>query len=119
MDFIKKHYEKILLGVVLIGLVGALGYLPFKIANEKEKLNDMSSIVTRPKVTPLTNLDLTVAEESLKRAAVPAIYDFSNTNKLVNPMTWQKTPDGRLVRASSTGPTALSVTNITPLYLKI
>ena len=37
MDFIKKHYEKVLLGVVLVGLIGALGYLPFKISDEKTK----------------------------------------------------------------------------------
>src|SRR5437764_229433 len=113
MDFIKKHYEKILLGVVLLGLVGALGYLPFKISNEKDKLREMSDQVTRPNVKPLTNLDLTIPEASLKRVnSAPVAYDFSTTNKLVNPMTWQKTPDGKLVPLSSTGPTAVSVTNI-------
>src|SRR5882762_880320 len=119
MDFIKRHYEKILLGVVLVGLVGALGYLPFKISSEKETLNQMTTghIDSRPK--PLTNLDLTIAEASLKRAAVPVMYDFFNTNKLFNPMPWQKAADGHLYRRDSTGPTAVAVTNITPLYLKI
>ena len=119
MDFIRKHYEKILLGVVLIGLVGALGYLPFKISNEKEKLSEMSTGLTRPKVKPLTNLDLTLSEATLKRVSVPVMYDFANTNKLFNPMPWQQTQNKSLVRASSTGPTAVAVTNITPLYLKI
>jgi hypothetical protein len=119
MDFLKKHYEKILLGLVLVGLVGALGYLPFKISNEKEKLSDMSQGHIAPKVKPLTNLDLSMPEATLKRTEAPVSYDFANTNKLFNPLAWQRAPDGRLVHASSTGPTAVVVTNITPLYLKI
>ena len=38
MDFVKKHYEKILLGFVLLGLVGALVFLPFMIASDQQKL---------------------------------------------------------------------------------
>ena len=37
MDFVKKHYEKILLTVVLLGLVGALVFLPFMIARRPAK----------------------------------------------------------------------------------
>jgi hypothetical protein len=120
MDFIKKHYEKIFLGVVLIGLVGALGYLPFKISNEKDKLTEMSSGLITPKVKPLTNLDLTIAETTLTRATgAPVAYNFSDTNRLFNPMQWVRTPDGRIKPGTSTGLAAVSVTNITPLYLKI
>ena len=36
MDFVKKHYEKILLGVVLLGLVGALVFLPFMIFSDQD-----------------------------------------------------------------------------------
>jgi hypothetical protein len=120
MDFIKKHYEKILLGVVLIGLIGALGYLPFKISDEKTKLEETSGNFVRPNVKPLTNLDLTVPETSLTRAmGVSVAYNFSDTNRLFNPMQWQRAQDGKLVRTTSTGLKAVSVTNITPLYLKI
>jgi hypothetical protein len=48
MDFLKKNYEKILLGVVLLGLAVAVGFLPFKIASEKQKLKDMSDSVLNP-----------------------------------------------------------------------
>jgi hypothetical protein len=59
MDFLKKHYEKILLGVVLLGLAVAVGFLPFKIASEKENLERMNSNLSHPKVPPLSALDLT------------------------------------------------------------
>ena len=32
MDFVKKHYEKIILSAVLLGVVGFLVFLPFVIS---------------------------------------------------------------------------------------
>jgi hypothetical protein len=121
MDFLKKHYEKVLLGVVLLGLAVAVAFLPFKIASEKQKLEDMRNTLIHPKVKPLTNLDLTLPDGVLKRMAAPALIDFSAPNKLFNPMLWQKTPDGRLIKVDSTniGPNAVTITRLVPLYLKI
>lgn len=119
MDFLKKHYEKILLGVVLIGLAVAVAVLPFFISSEKTKLADMKSQVLHPKVKPLTNLDMTIPDQALKRLASPAVIDFGPPNRLFNPMPWQKTPDGHLVARESVGPQRIVVTNITPLYLEL
>src|SRR3974390_220798 len=119
MDFLKKHYEKLLLGIVLLGLAVAAAFLPIKINSERAMLDQKKSELTHPKVVPLTNLDLTGPEDALKLMATPALINFSEPNKLFNPMPWQKAPDGRLIRADRVGPSALSVTNITPLYLKL
>jgi hypothetical protein len=121
MDFLKKNYEKVLLGVVLLGLAVAAAFLPFKIASEKQKLEDMRNTLIHPNVKPLTNLDLTVPDGVLKRMATPALIDFSSPNKLFNPMPWQKTVDGRLIRADATnvGPNAVTITKMTPLYLTL
>ncbi|MEY2427326.1 MAG: hypothetical protein QOJ40_211 [Verrucomicrobiota bacterium] len=121
MDFLKKHYEKILLGVVLFGLAVAVGFLPFKIASEKQKLEDMRNTLIHPKVKPFTNLDLTIYEASLKAMAAPASIDLSSTNRLFNPMPWQQTKDvpPRLIRSDRAGPTAAIVTNIVPLYTRL
>jgi len=117
MDFLKKHYEKILLGLVLIGMAVALGLLPIFISSEKTKLTDMKNAVLRPKVKPLTNLDLTLPEQALKRLASPAVIDFGPPNRLFNPLPWEKMADGRLISRESVGPSRIVVTNITPLYL--
>ena len=119
MDFLKKHYEKILLGVVLIGMAVALALLPFFISSDKQALADMSSSVLHPKVKPLTNLDMTLPDQTLKRLASPAVIDFGPPNRLFNPMPWQKTADGHLVLRESVGPNRIVVTNITPLYLEL
>lgn len=121
MDFLKKHYEKVLLGVVLLGLAVAVAFLPFKIASEKQKLEDMRNQLIHPKVKELTNLNLTLPDAALKRMAVPALVDFSPPNKLFNPMPWQKAVDGHLIKVDATnvGPNAVTITKMTPLYLKL
>ena len=86
MDFLKKHYEKVLLGVVLLGLAVAVAFLPFKIASEKQKLEDMRNQLIHPKVKPLTNLDLSLPDQVLKLAAAPPQVDFSAPHRLFNPI---------------------------------
>ena len=118
MDFVKKHYEKILLGFVLLGLVGALVFLPFMIASDQQKLKDMSYGVVHPKAAPLPGLDLTRETNVLGRLQSPYKLDFSTTNKLFNSVPWQKTPDGRLIKNAAGNEVSLvAVTKITPLYL--
>lgn len=119
MDFLKKHYEKVLLGLVLVGLVVAVTFMLFKIGSDKQKLEDLRNSYIRKTAKPLTNLDLTLPEASLKRVATVAMIDFSSTNRLFNPMTWVKTTDGKLIPSQKAGPSALVATNIIPLYLKI
>lgn len=121
MDFLKKHYEKILLGLVLAGLVGALVFLPFYIAADKQKMADLTeSIINNPSVKPLTNLDLTASSIAVARQKSPYVLDFNSTNKLFNPGKWQKLPDGSLIPVNSrVGLQVVVVTNITPLYLEI
>jgi hypothetical protein len=121
MDLLKKHYEKVLLGVVLLGLAVAVGFLPFKIASEKQKLEDLRNQLIHPRVTPLTNLNLTDPENALKRVATPTELDFGAPNRLFNPMVWQKAADGHLIKvdASNIGPRALVVTNRKDLEMTI
>src|SRR5262245_47986947 len=121
MDFLKKHYEKLILGVVLLGLGVAVASLPIKITSERQTLTELTEKNTKPRVTPLTNLDLTVQETVLKRAGVPALVDFSSSNKLFNPFPWMQTKDTppRLIPSNKAGPGLTVVTNITPLYLKL
>src|SRR5216110_1639244 len=117
MEFLKKNYEKLLLGIVPVGLIAALGFLPFFIASQKQSLQDKKNSVLPVNVQPLTNVDLTIAETALKRAASPAMIDFGPPNRLFNPMPWQRASDGRPIPVAKIGPTALMVTNVRVLYL--
>jgi hypothetical protein len=119
MDFIKKNYEKVLLGIVLLGLVAAVTFMLFKIGGDKQKLEDLRNSFIRRPTKALTNLDLALPEKTLKRVAIPALVDFANTNRVFNPLAWVKTPDGKLIPSQKAGPTAVVASNITALYLRL
>lgn len=118
MDFLKKNYEKILLGIVLLGLLVAVGFMLVVISNEKQKLADLTSSVLHPHVKPLPEPDLSAPEAALRRMATPAVIDLGPPNRLFNPMPWQKGTD-RLIPATKVGPNSITISNIQPLYLKI
>src|SRR5258708_256454 len=119
MDFIKKHYEKIILGIVLVGLVVAVAFIPLKVASEKGDLEQSRANYRNPSVKPLPPLDLEAQEANFKVLATSALLDFSTTNRLFNPMPWKKAADGHLIKDDSRnlGPGALVITKLTPLYL--
>jgi hypothetical protein len=116
MDFIKKHYEKILLSVVLLGLVGALVFMALIIPSEQEKVRQIGEGIISGHVVALTNLDLTAQSNVIARVQSPYRLDFDTTNRLFNPVGWQRKPDGTLIKAAGAGPQAAVVTGITPLY---
>ena len=120
MDFLKKHYEKIILSVVLLGVVGALVALPFLIQKDKDDTEKEASSVSNPKIKPLDPLDLTLQTNLMQRVQSPYVLDFSTSNKLFNPMTWKKNQAGELLKITTgheIDAEAAVVTNITPLYL--
>jgi hypothetical protein len=119
MDLLKKHYEKILFGVVLLGLLGALIFLPFMISSDREKLGEISGGLITPRVKPLPPLDLAEQSNAIERLQSPYQLDFEHTNRLFNPVVWQKAVNGNLIKiekGNEIGPEAVVVTRITPLY---
>jgi hypothetical protein len=122
MDFLKKNYEKILLGLVLAGLIGVLIFMFFYIAADKEQMKMTTDTVSHPKVKALPDLDLVVESNVIERLQSPYALDFDKSNKVFNTMEWQKAADGSLIKISSgneVGPNAVKVTAIQPLYLKL
>src|SRR5271154_159908 len=122
MDFVKKHYDKIILSAVLLGVVGFLVFLPFVISHDQQEEKDLATTVISPRVTPLPPLDLTRQTNALARLLSPANFDFSMTNKLFNPVEWKKAANGDLIKIKSgneVGAGAAAVTKIAPLYLVI
>src|ERR1022692_5129420 len=119
MDFVKKHYEKVILSAVLLGVVGFLAFLPIVISHEHDELEVVKSQLISLPAKPLPPLDLTPQAAISQRVKVPANYDFSTTNRLFNPLEWKRAPDGTLfpIRSGNeTGAGAAVVTKITPLY---
>jgi hypothetical protein len=120
MQFIKKNYEKILLGLVLAGLVVVSFFLLILVGNEKARLDDLRMKIITRRVEPLPPLDSAPVDTLLKRAGSTMSFDFTATNKLFNPISWAKTVDGRLIKMDAGNAVkGLEITNTTPLYLNL
>ncbi|MDR3456211.1 MAG: hypothetical protein P4N60_02095 [Verrucomicrobiae bacterium] len=119
MDFLKKHYEKILLGLVLAGLIGALVFMPFYIASDNAAMTELTDGIIKRTPAELPALDLTVETAVMGRLHGTYTLDLETTNRGFNPMEWVRNQDGTLVRAGHNGPQLVVVTNTTPLYLNI
>jgi len=120
MQFVKKHYEKILLGLVLVGLVAAVVSLIFLVQDEKDKLKDARDKIINQPVKPIAPLDLSSNLATIKQASTPLVLDLSSTNKLFNPIRWLRGSDGRLIKVPAGGELEkLEVVKRTPLYLTI
>lgn len=122
MDLLKKHYEKIILGGVLLVLVVSAALLPMMISSERDSLRELSeSFINRP-AKPLEPLNFSTQQLSLTRLQARLTLDLSTNNKVFNPLQWQKAPDGRIFKIQTgeeTGPKAIEVVKLVPLYLKI
>lgn len=121
MQFLKKNYEKVLLGLVLVGLVAVAVFLLVVVTNEKQKLADFTNGLIFRTPPSLPAPDLGGAEASLRRAATPVAYVFADSiHKLLNPVRWQKRGDEKPFKnPAGFVIEKVEVTKQTPLYLII
>jgi len=122
MDILKKHYEKILLGGVLLVLVVSAALLPVMIGGERDALKAKSDEIINLPSKPLEPLNLSTQQLVLQRVQAGVTLDLGSRHKAFNPVFWQKTADGRTVKVATgdeIGPKALTVMKAAPLYLTI
>jgi len=120
MDLLKKHYEKIILGLVLLLLVVGAAMLPIMINKERDELNQRREAVQNPRVKPIDPLDLSTNEARLKQVKAGYNLDLAVPHKAFNPALWQEAPDGHLIKVATgreIGIDAVTVTNLRPLNL--
>jgi len=114
MQFLKRHYEKIVLCLVLLGLAGAAIWIKMEIARVSEGVVEAPS---KPrKGAPLAPIDLSTDQLALAQITNPPPVVLSGEHNLFNPVTWKRNTNGAYLKILKSGPDALTVTNITPLY---
>ena len=118
MQFLKKHYEKIILCVVLLSLAAAAIWMGALITKLQE---EVAQPVSEPshKNKQVAPLDLTADLLALAQVTNPPPVVLSGEHNLFNPVTWRRKPNGELLKLLKTGPDALRITNTTPLYTEI
>ena len=115
MEFLKKHYEKIVLCVVLLGLAGAVLWM--KSAIEKARLQvPETSGGPPPRTAPPVPLDLSNDQQALAQITNRPTVVLSGEHNTFNPVTWKRKSNGDLIKVIKTGPDALIVTNFVPRY---
>jgi len=95
MELLKNHYEKIILGVVLLALAGVAAWMPMKIQADKAE-RDRVVQISQSEPPVIEPSDLGPAREILAKAKNPPTSEFSGKHNLVNPVIWIRTPDGTL-----------------------
>jgi hypothetical protein len=114
MDFPKKHYEKILLSVVLLGLAGTAVWMFIAIDKKREEVNVLIPPLGDKKIPAL---DLSNYEKGLEKMQNPPRADFSLPHHLFNPVIWKQRSDGNLFKFISADLPRLLETK--PLHLTI
>ncbi len=115
MEFLKKHYEKIVLCVVLLGLAAAVLWMKAALVDIRAQVPPVT-IGPPPKTAPPKPLDLSPYEQALAQITNPPPVVLSGAHNLFNPVTWKRKSNGDLMKIVKTGADALIVTNILPLY---
>jgi hypothetical protein len=117
MEFLKKHYEKIVLCLVLLGLAAAAVWMRMAIERIQGSLAPPPAAAPRrAKAATLGPMDLSTDQVTLAQVTNPPTITLSGDHNLFNSVTWKKRSDGTLLKIVRTGPDALVVTNITKLY---
>lgn len=122
MPFIKKHYEKILLSIVLLGLAAAAAALPLEVARVEDYLTSMREGVVRTDPKPFQPVDLSANKAVVTRLEGDIQLNFSEPHNIFNPVQWQKKSDGSLLKIPTSdhiGPAALVVTDIDELMMTV
>ena len=119
---VKRHYEKVVLALALIGLVGAVVYLNQMKNAENVKIEAYEKGIPKRKVKPVQTVEVTTLSSAMLHATNPPALNFTPPHNLFNPVKWQRRADGTMIKVETgteVGPLALQITNISPLNLII
>jgi len=120
VEFLKKHYEKIILSVVLLGLAGVAATLPLKVKQGKEREEERNASLIGAKVTPYPAVDLSTNRTVLQKVKSPIRFDIAGKHNLFNPVPWMRLPNGEVIKVKTgdeVGIGALKITAINPLQM--
>jgi hypothetical protein len=118
MEFLKKHYEKVILSVILALLAVALALLPGRIEGIRIELQERrDSLIKSAKNYPQINMAEFFA--ALSGLTNYPVVKLSGEHNLFTPVLWLVDANGQIVKVVSekqVGPQALKITKISPLY---
>ncbi|MEN9572823.1 MAG: hypothetical protein RL514_678 [Verrucomicrobiota bacterium] len=117
MEFLKNHYEKLILGLTLLLLAAGAVVLVFQAGSVQAELDGYrKTIVESDGKRPAAD-DSKARRELLARVSRPPQTDFVNVHKVFNPDAWYVDTNGNLIAGTNVGVGRLVVQSITPQNL--
>jgi hypothetical protein len=119
---LSQHYEKVILSVILLALLGTAAFLPPRVAQSRETIRQALEEIGRRGRKVSEPLDTSLMEAALRRDRVEPQLTLSGDHNLFNPVVWKRGNDGSLykvVRGDEEGPAGLAVTAIRPLEFRV
>jgi hypothetical protein len=123
MDFIKKHYEKLVLGVVLLAVAGVAISLVLAVSQVKADLETALAQAAGAKQKSLQPVNLVTNEMELARVVkhMPVVLGDPD-HYTFNPVTWARAANGRIEPTrgrADMGAAGLAYVESHDLYLEI
>jgi hypothetical protein len=119
MEFLKSHYEKIILGVVLLLMAVGAVVLVLEVGSVQEELDKFKKNPVGGGGKPPPPENFTNLVKVLQQAANPPTVEFTKVHKVFNPDTWYVDTNGNLIAGTNVGVGRLVVQSITPMQLKL
>ncbi len=119
MDFIKKHYEKVILSVVLLAVAVVVFLLTVEVGAVKDELAEQLIQKTVKKGASIAALDLSTQKMVVVRSSQPLKVVLDGPHNTFNPGTWEKAGDAMRRKQGKAGLAGLSILRIIPLNLVI
>ncbi|MCC6235219.1 MAG: hypothetical protein IT580_21435 [Verrucomicrobiales bacterium] len=116
------HYEKIILAVILLALLIAAGFLPIRVANNRDAIRQALDIIEKRGKKETQPVDTAAAEQMLKRTKSAPKLSLSGEHNVFNPVVWKRGRDGKLfkvVRGDEDGPGGLVANAIRALHFTV
>lgn len=119
MEFLKNHYEKLILGLMLLLMAVGAVMLILEVGTVQEELDKYKKMIVGHDGKAPPTVDLTNLDKVLKQVRNPPQVDFTKVHRLFNPDTWYVGTNGDLIAGTNVGVNAMVVLSITPLPLII
>jgi len=103
MDLLKNHYEKIILGIVLLGVILFAALLPGKIARTKYEIGITLHPPDAGPGKPAVPLDLAPMEQALQTMGNTDTLKLSGEHNLFNPVRWRRIVPGQPIKPDTQG----------------
>jgi hypothetical protein len=119
----RRHYEKLILVLVLLLLAAGVWYLYGASQAEREKTQKMTQGYKTRAGAPIQPVDLSRFDKMMKVTTNPPALNYAGKHNLFNPVKWQQPRAGapilKVVSGTEIGANAMRIVSVNPLLLSI